>query len=242
MSLGFHEQRRRRRSKVRWALLRWTVLIALLFAAGFVTYRSGARLAQYELSGLRKDKEELIGLVDELRRRSAEQEAAVEAQRFQAEEWRRRYERDVPSGRVKQLFDLVNEKLDAGIDPDRLEFVIGAVQNERECDSAIETKRFIVRTRLYRGKQDFVRFADGALTVTARGEPARDAEGRPEEWFDPATEVTLEVKHIGGEAWETTGILPLQQSVVVGDREYRFNVVPSARGFVEVSFDSCAYP
>ena len=54
--------------------------------------------------------------------------------------------------------------------------------------------------------------------------------------------LTLRFIEIGGRATEATGTLPLQHSMVIGDREYRFAIRASNRSFVEVSSDVCAYP
>lgn len=242
MSLGLREDRRRRSRRIRWMLIRWAFGLCLIVAAGYVAYETGARLAATQVSTLKERIEGLTATVDRLQRENAEREAAVDAQRFQAEEWQRRYERDVPRGSYKELFDLTKAKLEAGVDEQRLRFVIDAVENERACDGTPVTKRFVVRTPLYRGSEDSIRFADGTLIVTAKGPSARTEDGRPQAWFDPASEITLYLRHIGGDVAEVTGRLPVQHSMVVQDQEYRVSAVPGAKGFVEVTSDSCRFP
>lgn len=103
-------------------------------------------------------------------------------------------------------------------------------------------KRFIVRTPLHSGANDSVDFGGGAVTVTAKGNSAADANGNPEAWFDPAAPVTLRATLIDGSASEATGMLPLNHAVVAGDREHRFAVTAGATGFVNVAGETCAYP
>ena len=242
MALGFREERRRRRRKARWALVRWLLAVAIVIAAGVMVFRVGYKYAKTNEAAIRAEKAVLQEQVDSLALTIDALRADVEGQRLEAEQWKKRWERDVPTGRIKQLFDLVKERLDAGVSAERLAFIIGAATEVRDCENSPVTKRFIVRTPLYRGTQDAVRFADGAITVTATGTAARDPEGRPEAWFDPAEEITLQVRHIGGASSEVSGGLPLQHSLVVGNREYRFNVVAGRRGFVQISSDTCRYP
>lgn len=242
MSLGFREERRRRRRKARWALFRWLFTLTAIAAAGTLVFQVGYQRARTNEAAVQAEKNALQERVDALLLETDALRAAVDGQRLQAEEWQRRWERDVPTGQLKTMFDLVNDRLDAGVSPERLQFVIAAATDERDCDGVEATKRFVVRTPLYRGTEDAVRFADGALIVTASGPSARDAEGRPEAWFDPTEELTLNVNHIGGETSAATGRLPLQHSMVIGNHEYRFNVVAGSRGFVEITSDRCRFP
>jgi len=148
----------------------------------------------------------------------------------------------VPTGRVATLLNNLREKLDAGVDQDRLAFLIASAANPRTCDEQPVTKRFLVRTPLYQGANDSVSFADGAIVVTAEGVAATDAQGRVEAWFDPAKPVTLHLTRIGGDTVDKTGMLPLHVSLVAGQSEYRFAAVEGPQGFVQISGDRCDYP
>jgi len=83
---------------------------------------------------------------------------------------------------------------------------------------------------------------DGPDLVTGIGEPAKDASGAPQAWFDPGEPVTISFTRVGGKATEVEGLLPLTHGVVMGSTEYRFNVVTGPRGFIVVSADRCKYP
>jgi len=242
MAWGLREERKRRRRQFRWSVFKWGLAFCVIAAAGVYAYQSGSRLAEAEVARLQREIVSLSSTVAELERQNSEQQSAIAAERNRAEDWRQRYDKDVPAGEIKELFDLVQEKLSAGVAVDRMRFVIGAAENQRECDKAPVTKRFLVKTPLYQGQDDSVRFADGAITVTALGTPAKDAAGNLEAWFDPAEPLSVRITHIGGKVSEFSGKIPLHPSVVVGDSEYRFTVVAGGRGFVKVSGDKCKYP
>src|SRR3546814_13154121 len=97
------------------------------------------------------------------------------------------------------MMTLVQEKLKAGADEERLAFLVAAADKPRSCDGEPETKRFIVTTELQSGgANDAVSFGDRAITVTAVGAPARNAGGDLEAWFDPQQPVTVTFTQLGG--------------------------------------------
>ena len=87
-----------------------------------------------------------------------------------------------------------------------------------------------------------ISFDRKTVTVTASGEPAVDASGNPQGWFDPAKPVTLRFTEIGGRDSEGHGLLPLHHAMVIGEKEHRFTVLPGDRGFVTVTQERCDYP
>jgi hypothetical protein len=216
--------------------------LTLIVLAGVFAYETGSRLAERETIRLKEQITELSQTIEESRRDDSELKAAAEAAEQGQRDWQQRYERDVPTGVDKQLYELARQKLADGVDLERLKFVIQATQNERQCAEGLATRRFIVPTPLYKGANDSVGFAKGTITVTAKGQSSRDSAGNPLARFDPAKEVTLLFTQLGGQVTEARGILPLHHSVIVGDSEYRFSVVAGTPGFVLVTGDRCAYP
>ena len=81
-----------------------------------------------------------------------------------------------------------------------------------------------------------------AIIVAAIGESKINLNGRPEAWFDPAKPITVYFTRPSGAATSTKGILPLHHAVVIGDREYRFNIVSGERSFARVTAHKCVYP
>jgi hypothetical protein len=154
-----------------------------------------------------------------------------------------RYEREVPTGFVREMMVLVRKKLEAGADEERLAFLVAAADKPRSCDEQPETKRFIVTTELQTGgANDAVSFGDRAITVTAVGQAARDGGGNLEAWYDPRKSISVTFTQLGGKTVTAEGALPLHYSVVAGDDEFRFTALPGARGFLTVTADRCDYP
>lgn len=242
MSLGLRESKNRRRRQIRATLFKWIVALCLIVAAGTYAYLSGKELSQGEVNTLKGKIAALEADAANLEQKNAALQTEISGERARAEEWRQRYTREVPSGDLKDLFDLTQQKIESGVSVDRLKFVVGAAENRESCDEDPVTKRFVVQTPLHSGANGFVAFADSTITVTAVGDPARDSLGNPEAWFDPAEPITVRIVHIGGKAEEVTGKLPLNPSVVFGDSEHRFSIVSGSRGFVQVTATRCDYP
>ncbi len=242
MSLGLYETRARRKRRVRWAIVKWLVAFALIVAAGAFAYDTGSKLGQQKAITLEAELQATNQRLAELVREKDSLQVSLEQSRANLAELEARYAKDVPSGPLAEILSLARAKLSEGIDPDRIAFLLGEVEKERQCDPEPVQKRFLVTTPLSTGGNDSIRFADGVLVVTAEGESAITSDGRPEAWFDPALPVTLRFADLNGQVSEASGVLPLNHSLVTRGREYRFNAVPGARGFVQVAGDSCVFP
>ena len=229
--------RRRRRNR----LFRWILVVSFLAALGVAAYVVGSDLARQEVADLRETNRELTERLAEQSQRGNRLRALAEAAQKSERDWRRRYAEEVPSSATKELVIQIQNHLAGGADPNRIALFVDAGARPPICDGAATTKRFLVRTPLYAGANDSVSFANSALTVTAIGQSATDADGNPEAWFDPAKPLTLRIVAIGGELTESAGPLPLHHAVVWGGAEYRFSVVNGdSRGFVYVTADRCA--
>lgn len=242
MALGLHESKWRRRRTLRWRIVKVLLVLALLLAAGLFAYETGSMLAQMPVRDLELQVARLNRDVETLSRENAELSATTEAARQGEAEWRQRYSREAPTGESKELFNLLRDRMAAGVEARRLAFVIEATGNARSCDEAPTTKRFLVKTPLYQGANDAVSFGREAVTVTAEGANAVNAQGNAEGWYDPAKPVTVQFAEIGGKSSRKTGKLPLHHAMVAGGFEFQFTVVPGPKGFVKVSGKRCKFP
>jgi len=242
MTLGLRDSRNRRRRRFWMGVAKWMVVLIALFAAGFYAYRTGSKLAEHDVTKLRENVAELSATVETLAAENASLKQELAAANARAAEWQSRYEREVPTGAIKQLTDLVGQKVRDGVAMERLSFLINAAGATPDCDNRPVTKRFIVPTPLYRGENSWIGFAEGSVTITAAGESAVNANGQPEGWYDPAKPVTIRFTRLGGETEEVSGLLPLHHSVRVGDSEFRFTAVAGDRGFMNVTADRCSFP
>lgn len=177
-----------------------------------------------------------------LESRLTELEGEIQARETELEQLRLQYEEEVPKGEVKDLMVLVNKKLARGLDANRLALVIDSARPPHGC-SKTDTQPLLVVTPGYGGPQPTLDFTEEGLVITAEGHPALNAEeGREESWFDPAQTVSLSFVHSSGTKTQKSGLLPLQHSMVVGDREYRFSIGQGARSLIDISFNHCSYP
>lgn len=245
MGHGFHEDRirARRRTRITLAVGKWALMLAVFCAIGYYAYETGTRLAMRDTVELRRQVADLTGRLAALEQEKADLQRNLSATAGQAEELRKRYESDVPTGAISELLRAIRAKLAAGVKPERIAGVLGAVENQRSCDDRPVSKRFVVRIGAQRPPNDSASFADRLITVSAAGSAANDAEGRPVAWYDPGKPLTVTFTRIGGESTAASGVLPLQHSVVLGDTEHRFVATASdTRGFLLVTSDSCKYP
>jgi cell division protein FtsB len=243
MSLGLQDSRRRRRHQRRIALIKWLLVLIFLGGAGAFAYATGSKLARLEVEDLEQQVAELKATRADLKNEKAQLQAKLQTTQEELGTWKERYKANVPQGEPAELFSLMKRRLNNGVDAERLTFVIQQAQSEASCDAGPETRRFLVQTPLSDGAADSVSFANNRVTVTARGASAKDAQGRPEAWFDPDQPVTVTIRRPGGDARSLKGTLPLHPAVVAQGDEHRFSVIPGdRRGFVEVTWQRCAYP
>lgn len=243
MPFGLREDRRRRRRRLQLLLFKWALALALIAAAGVYAYEAGRRLAAADIDRLEARIETLssqLATSEALNERERATAAAAEAS---ARDWQTRYERDVARGTAKELFEAVQQKLAAGVEAERLKAVLAATQNRRECRREAERRLFPVPVKAQNASRASLNFGKGLITMVLIGTPARDSVGNAESWFDAAEPMTVRLLRSGGVVVETTGVLPLSPSLIVGEREFSFRIVASkSRGHVDVFGESCRFP
>jgi hypothetical protein len=244
MSFGLYRDsiRQRKRRRALMFVAKTMALAAAIGGAGYYGYVMGSDSSLEHVGRLDAEIASLNGTIEDLKRTNDQLRAAELAASLRESQWQERYRRDVPKGEIVELMKLAQQKQSEGVATDRLAFVIKAAQQRRDCDNSPLTKRFVVKTPVYRGTNNWVNFGDNLVTVTATGESALSAEDKPEAWYDPSKPVQVAFNRIGGDTTTVEGVLPLHQSVVVGDVEYRFSLTAGDRGFVNISGDRCRYP
>jgi hypothetical protein len=199
-------------------------------------------LAEREVGRLHEEIQTLTLRIEALEQDKVELSDAASASDRRALDWQQRYRQDIPSGEAKTLYELTQRKLQDGVGPERLSFVMEQARNRENCSEEVETRRFYVKTPLYHGANDTVGFGNRAITVTAQGTESVDAAGNAQAQFDPAQPVVVRFAQLGGATSETSGLLPLHHAVVMGDWEYRFSIVAGAPGMMMVTGGRCSYP
>lgn len=244
MSLGLSEtrNRRRRRREFYGSLFRWGLVLAVGLGVGLWAKNIGSEVALQEVRVLEERVTEMSAESARLRSEIAGLKAALRTERDRVVEWQERYDADVPTVDEARILAAARDRLSSGISTERLAAVVAMTRDDVACEPLGNTKRFVVNNEIRNGANDSVSFANGAITVTASGAAARNANGQPEAWFDAGMPVTAIFSHLGGESFQASGLLPLHQSVVVGDSEYRFSLVAGARSFVQVTGEVCPFP
>lgn len=241
MSYDLYDYDRRYRRRAWGRAFRILLFLAVLGGIGLFCYQLGIEDRRAQLDRLREEQVELRERAEVLAQELETAQEQARAQQRQIANWQKRFETEVPRQELRPLMALIEQRLKDGVTLDRLSFVVGQASSSRDCQTA-ETKRFLVRTPLTNSANSYVAFANNTLTVSAMGESALDASGRPEAWFDQSKPLTLTITKIGGEEKVATGVLPLTQSVVIGAVEHRFSLIAGQRGFVQVTADRCRYP
>lgn len=229
---------KRRAAERRRKIIFRLVLIALL--CGFFFWWGGENVRSIEVAYKDEAKQlrsERRGLETQITNLQSEvQSTAVRYQQLEA-----KYQQEVPQGTFKELTDLVKKRLDGGISPERLSFIINQASPPKNCAPAA-AKRFVVKTPVYSGPHGTVAFGNGAITVTGEGRSAIGSSGSPEAWYDPGKPVRIKFIELGGKETVKEGLLPIQHAMVVGNKEYRFTVAAGERSFISVTSDNCDYP
>lgn len=238
---SFGDTRRRRRRLLYWRVLRLLVMVMAVTGIGAYAYQVGVSASQVRTEKLEADlvrfQQSNLDLRDRLAlsaQRSGQAEAALD-------ELRRRYAERVPQGEVAELLTQLQAQLQAGVEPERLAFLIEAAGATDSCAGAPVTKRFVPRTAVSTGPVSYVRF-DDRITVTGAGESVRSVEGLPEAWYDPALPVRIDFQTLDGAVVGVEGVVPFTHSMVVDRQEYRFSIVAGERRFVEITAQVCALP
>lgn len=283
MTLGLYETRARQKRRARWAAVKWFFFLVVMGVVAVFAYGSGVRQEEHSRAALVQEigmlSDRVAAVEGERTRLQAElKEARAEAAKLEA-----RYANDVPSGPLAEILQLARAKMNEGMSPDRIAFLLGGRElakagaapaqqatpqaaespqpaetpqaaSEPQATETLEaavvpagtcvgkpvTKRFLVETPISSaGENGYVRFVDGAITVTGEGVSALTGDGRPEAWYDPEKPITLRFVEKDGRVSEMTGLLPLRQVVRSGNQDFSFEVMPGARGFVQVTSWDC---
>jgi len=239
--MSLYDSDRRYRRRFWGGVIRLLAFMGALVVTGMVAFAWGQGDLESNVRGYQQEIFDLEKRQDALEQENANLLVAAEKAKLAVEEWRKRYDADVPTGERRRLLDLATERLEAGVDAERIAFFIQAADAPRECEG-VETKRFLVRTPLYNGANTSVSFANEAILVSGTGQSAETEAGLPQAWYDPAKPVNLTFTRIDGEVFQVENMLPIQKSVLHAGVEHRFIVRAGARGFVQVAAERCAAP
>lgn len=226
------------RSKQRMSSI--IVFCSVVFISGFIGFWLGGQNAAEQIIKLKAEHKSISSEYGDLQENLTSLRAEAQTANTRYEQIKKEYSELIPEGPMQDLTALIRAQLDKGMDPQRLGFFIRSARPPTGCVEP-DVKRFVVSTPAYRGPDSVVSVADGAVKIRATGVSARNDKGQPEAWFDPAQSINVTITSPSGTD-KKKGVLPIQHSVIAGNREYRFTIEDGARSFAKVVYDSCAYP
>ena len=242
MSLGLRDYRRNRRRQ-RWtAFLKVLLALGLIGAAGAYAYATGLRLAERRVDSLRAEIVTVTSRAQDAERQAQLAWADIAAERQRAQECEQRYQREVPTGDNRELITLVQGKVQAGVDRERIRQVLATMTPARACEAQPKVKRLIVRTPSQAGTSASLPFAVGNLLVSVTGQAARDAKGNPEAWFDSKQPVSARLAVAGAPPLDVNGTLPLTATYLAAASEFKVTIAGAAKGAVQVTAERCRFP
>ncbi len=232
--------RRHRRRRLLLVLLATVAATGLFLLVVMMAYQTGLSQQHAERERLRADLQRLKEVNRILNEKLAVAQERLEGLAKTYAELRAAYEEKVVEGELAALLALLEARIEQGVPPERLAFVLRNATAESGCEAEVETARLFVEVPLARGQRRSASLADGRIAVTVEGQPARDEGGRPEAWFDAGAPVRATLTLIDGRRERIEGTLPVTYRLLLEDREYRI-VLQAAdrRGFLQVTLQRC---
>jgi hypothetical protein len=220
----------RRRNPLLLRMAKWVVLLAIFAAIGRSSYESGLWLAERKLVDLREELARTTRSLAETESARDDLQARLAEANDELRAMQRRYDTDVPTGAPAELLNLARERLAGGLAADRLADALRAAQAVIPCEGRPVTRRFRYRAGVQPVPEDTA-FADGLIRLYATLAPGED----------PSRPTTVVFTRANAPPITATGRLPLRQSIVLDNVEYRFTVAASdLRGYLTATANSCA--
>jgi hypothetical protein len=217
------------------------LLAALLVISMGVGYWLGKENSGYANRALRIEVSELKSRIDQDEKIITNLRADAQTAGLRYNQLKEIYEEKMGEGSFPELVNLLKLQLNKGINADRLEQAIRAARPPENCTEP-KTSRLIVKTGAYSGAESQASVADGNVLIKVIGEQFINDEKKPETWFDPTLPVLVHFDLSEGRSETRKGTLPLHHSIIIDDREYRFTLSEGAASYVDITYDSCAYP
>jgi hypothetical protein len=228
-----------------WVLLVGIGAAAFVFLAVIFLFQTARELSKIDIE---KRDQQIAALKGKIQQQEGEKQQLAnqtKAAMDQVEEWKRKYELGVPNGVSKTLFDQMQVQLQKGVPPERMALFIDQAAKPRSCDPEPESVQLYVRTGIGKPGGKFeTTFGGHRLNVTLNGDPAVNADGQKEAWFDTEKAISVMFTDPLGQHSELSGILPLKHQMVIGDSEFQIAIAveEKRRGYALVTAARCNFP
>jgi len=228
----------RYRKRARESRNRFFRFLAIALIIAFASYKLGlenmrSRDQAYraQINKLQEDRMNLEEIITSLR-------ADIQSNSLRDRKLEDKYNNEIPKGKLKKLYDTIKKQLDLGVSFNRINSIITSARPPKNCNKPI-TRRFILKTNMYKGADGGVSFANGAIRIRGNGQSIINSKGKREAWYDSGKSISIIFTVTGGKKIEKSGILPIYKSIVIDNREYRFTIASGARSFINITADSC---
>ncbi len=232
--LGYNSRRAKEHKKRLikfWAIM---VIVCLIsYKIGYDSVRSREAAYKEQTLELQKDRGRMEEKITSLN-------SKLQLYKIRYQKLAIKYKDNVPAGDLEHINNLIKKQLDAGMKPERIYSIISSTQPPQNCSRPI-VKRFVMATPKYKGPKSSISFANGAIRILGKGESAVNAEGKPEAWYNAGKEIEITFKKINAKPVTKKGLLPIYNSIIVGNKEHRFTIAAGERSFINVTADSCDY-
>lgn len=233
-----HTQARRHKRK---KLMLTMTAVVMCLSAAYLGYRLGAYHTELIHDKFLKEIEAQSAELSNYHQHVEDLQQKTELAKAEAQTWQERYTREIPSGPTKELYDILTKKIEEGVQPDRLSFVLRNVQEAPKCLDTQIAKKIPIGIKDQKSAEQ-ISFFDGAVLLQGIGTAAQNQKGDKEFWFNPKNSISMTLTHVTGEKKEITGKLPFHTLLQVSDKAYHFNFRAGPKGYCFVTATLCDYP
>jgi hypothetical protein len=163
---GISRERSRRRRRSMRRLSVWLLVAAGLGALGYSAYQTGTVLAESRVTELERKVGDLTTQLAGARGESARFQTSLGSAEQSILALQRRYNSEVPTGDLADLFVIVRERLSQGVPTQRLAQVLRDAGPTRPCDTGATHKRFAIQLA-GRETEEPALLLDGLVQVSA---------------------------------------------------------------------------
>lgn len=239
-SFGLRAAHTQARQQKRKRVFITAAIFLLCFVMGYSAYRLGIHQTELIHEDMLNDINTRRSELSAYQRQVEELNHEKEIAKAESKTWEDRYNREIPTGSTKELYEILTKRLEEGVPAERLSFVIRHAQAAPKClEKPISKKIPIGVPGAAAGKTTFF---DGMLMIEGKGLAAKNQQGAKEFWFDPKNAISIELSHVTGKSHAVTGKLPFETLLQVGDKIYHINLRAGPRGYCFVSATECDYP
>jgi hypothetical protein len=227
--------RLRRERSLRRRHLIWRAAIPLLAAAGLVglgysAYQTGTLLAESRVTELNRQLNDLTSQLTVSRNDNEHLQSSVAEEKQARLILQSRYDKDVPTGDLADMFAIIRERLSQGVPAPRLQQVLREANATRVCDTRSVRRRFEIQNGK-RTPEDTATLLDGLVQLTAT-----TTSGTTESLRTAAVTVK---QAWTGEPVKLTG-LPARQDIVINNLVLHLVVEASpVPGYAAVTLSTC---